>query len=125
MASRTPSRSRKDRPSAEQTERSPAPPSRHRHDTSEARHDPVILAATRRLQQMLGRRFLELRTERRLTQEAAAEAARLSVKAVSRVEHGSANLTLVVIVALARAYGTSVADVFTTKARAKRPDRPG
>ena len=119
MASRTPSRSRKarERAAPEQTERSPAPPSRHRHDISEARHDPATLAATRRLQRSLGGRFLELRTERRLTQEQAAERAKLSVKVVSRVEHGTANLTLVVIVALARAYGVAVPNVFNDPSR--------
>lgn len=57
-------------------------------------------------------RLRELREERELSREAAAEKSGLSVRHLKRMEAGTTNVTLSSLVALARAYGCAVRDLF-------------
>lgn len=60
----------------------------------------------------IGERVRELRTERELTQEAAAESAELSAKHWQDLEAGRSNPTLSSLVAVARALQVSLSQLF-------------
>jgi transcriptional regulator with XRE-family HTH domain len=60
----------------------------------------------------LAKRIKELRAEQELTQEAAAERARLDVKHWQDVESGRTNPTVATLVGIARALDTTVGDLF-------------
>jgi transcriptional regulator with XRE-family HTH domain len=76
------------------------------------RRRPSLQKTIGQAQRALGARLRELRQERDLTQEAAAELAGLHAKHLSVVENGGVNVTLSSLVALAVAYKVSVADFF-------------
>jgi len=63
-----------------------------------------------------------------MTQESAAERARLNPQHISLLERGGANVTLATLVALARAYETPIGAFFEESAtpapRTRRPRRP-
>lgn len=69
---------------------------------------PVIKRELKRL----GTRLRELRQERGLTQEQAAEAMGLHPKYLTRVEGGTANLTIATMVAASVAYKVPLRDLF-------------
>ncbi len=60
----------------------------------------------------LGRRIRALRIEAGLTQEAAAERARLDYKHLQAIEAGQSNVTVASLVGIAKALRVSVADLF-------------
>ncbi len=62
----------------------------------------------------LGSRLKQLRQERRLTQEALAEAAGLSYKFIGEIERGSGNPTVTTLSALAGALEIEVSDLFAS-----------
>ncbi len=66
----------------------------------------------KREQERLGARLRALRVERGLTIEGAAERSGLHEGYIGRLERGSANATLAVLVALAKAFKISVDDIF-------------
>jgi transcriptional regulator with XRE-family HTH domain len=65
-----------------------------------------------RSQRRLGLRLRQLREERKLTQEQAAELAGLHAKHLSVIENGGVNVTFSSLVALAYAYEVSLAAFF-------------
>ncbi len=73
---------------------------------------PVLRRAFERSKKRLGVRLKELREERDLTQEQAAELAGLHAKHIGVVESGKTNATFATIVALAYAYEVSLAAFF-------------
>jgi transcriptional regulator with XRE-family HTH domain len=68
--------------------------------------------AIKREQERLGARLRALRVERGLTIELAAEMSGLHDGYIGRLERGTTNATLAVLVALAKAYKICVDDVF-------------
>jgi transcriptional regulator with XRE-family HTH domain len=74
--------------------------------------DPGLVRALHRAERALGQRLRDLRRHAGLSQEAAAERASLSPKQLRRLELGQANATLASLVACARAYGVTLADLF-------------
>jgi transcriptional regulator with XRE-family HTH domain len=68
--------------------------------------------ALRREQEKLGGRLRALRVERGLTIERAAERSGLHDGYLGRLERGQSNVTLAVLVALAKAYSVTVDDIF-------------
>jgi len=80
---------------------------------SQARtHRPTQRAVDRALVR-LGDRLRELRDEHEMTLEQAAEAAHLHPVSLSRLENGRVNTTIASLVALSRAYGVELVDLFT------------
>ena len=71
-----------------------------------------LVRALETAQRRLGRRLRELRADRGLSQEQAAERAMLSAKHLRRLEGGEANVTLASLIACARAYGVQLRDLF-------------
>ncbi len=69
---------------------------------------PII----RRERKRLGQRLRDLRRERGLTQEQAAEMIGIHAKYMPRVEAGRANLTVDVLIAAAVAYEVALSDLF-------------
>src|SRR5947208_3141815 len=69
---------------------------------------PIIMRERRRL----GQRLRELRLERGLTQEQAAEMIGIHAKYMPRVEAGRANLTVDTLIAAAVAYEVALSDLF-------------
>jgi transcriptional regulator with XRE-family HTH domain len=98
---------------------------------STARSSRDVVATAKRI----GETIRELRAERELTQEAAAESAELSAKHWQDLEAGRSNPTLSSLVAVARALHVSLSQLFerethvlervATAARASRPRRRG
>lgn len=60
----------------------------------------------------VGVRIRSLRLERNLTQEQAAERAHLSVKHLQDVERGETNPTIASLIALSRALGVTLSELF-------------
>ena len=60
----------------------------------------------------LGRRIRELRKQQKLTQEQAAERAKLDPKHWQQLESGTTNPTLATLVGISRALGVKLADLF-------------
>ena len=85
-------------------------PSNDRSGTwrSSARDAPGVAAALNRL----GRRVRALRGERELTQEAAAEIAKLDEKHWQDIEGARTNPTVATLVGIARALKVTIADLF-------------
>jgi DNA-binding XRE family transcriptional regulator len=75
---------------------------------SEARSDPEAV----QFLQDLGTRIRALRTKKNLTQEKAAESAKLSPQHWVDIEHGRSNPTATSLVGIARALGVKVRDLF-------------
>lgn len=75
---------------------------------SSARDAPGVAAALVRL----GKRIKALRNERALTQEAAAERAKLDEKHWQDIEGGRTNPTVATLVGIARALSVEVAQLF-------------
>ncbi len=90
----------------------PKRPSPGDHGRSEVREDPALTRALERAERSLGARLRGLRQKAGLSQEAAAERSNLSPKHLRRLELGQANATLASLVACARAYRVTLADLF-------------
>lgn len=73
---------------------------------------PALVATIERAQRRLGLRLRQLREERELTQEQAAEIAGLHAKHLSVVENGAVNITFSSLAALAVAYKVSLSAFF-------------
>lgn len=76
------------------------------------RERPEFVEAFERERERLGRRLRELRTERELTQEQAAERVGLSEKHLRRIELGQANITLATLVAFSSGYRLPLSSLF-------------
>ena|SRR2546428_1986852 len=76
------------------------------------------------IRRRLGRRIRELRTERRLSQEALAEKAGMTNKHLSRIERGETNTRATTLVRILRGLDVNVGEVFSriTPSPALRPD---
>ena len=83
-----------------------------KHGRSEVWSRPVLRKAFERSKKRLGVRLKEIREERGLTQEQAAELAGLHAKHIGVVESGKTNATFGTLVALAFAYCVSLAAFF-------------
>jgi transcriptional regulator with XRE-family HTH domain len=81
--------------------------------------DPALVRALERAERALGARLRELRQEAGFSQEAAAERAYLSSKHLRRLELGQANATMASLVACARAYGVTLADLFAERRKSR------
>lgn len=88
------------------------PASPHSHGRSEATSRPELVAAVGAAKKRLGARLRELRANAELTQEEAAEQAGIHDKYLSKVEVGTANPSLGVLVALASAYKVELRELF-------------
>lgn len=86
--------------------------SKHTRGLSELATRPEVRDAIAEAAREVGRQLQALRSEKQWTQETAAEAAGIHEKYLSRVENGSANPSLGVLVALARAYEVPVSRLF-------------
>ena len=75
---------------------------------SEARSDPEAVAVLKNL----GERIRELRAEKHLSQEKAAEKAGLSPQHLVDIEHGRTNPTVTSLVGIAHALGADIRDLF-------------
>lgn len=84
-----------------------APPQRTKRPSPARTH-----AATAALVRRLGKRLKALRTERGLTQAAAAGKAGITLGHLQVVERGTGNPTIAVLAALARAYAVDVPELF-------------
>lgn len=73
---------------------------------------PAFQKPIEHAQRRLGLRLRQLREERDLTQEAAAELAGLHAKHLSVIENGAVNVTFSSLVALAFAYKVSLSAFF-------------
>lgn len=82
------------------------------HGLSETRTRPGAAESLARAQLRLGQLLGELRKARRLSQEAAAEAAGVHEKYLSKLERGRANPTLSTLLALAAAYRVPMSSLF-------------
>ena len=75
---------------------------------SEARSDPEAVEFLK----TLGNRIRTLRVKKQLSQEKAAEGAKLSPQHLADIEHGRTNPTVTSLVGIARALGEEVRDLF-------------
>lgn len=100
-----------------------AKPSPADHGRSEAKEDAALARALSSEQERLGTKLRALRVERELSQETAAERARISPKHLRRLELGQANVTLVTLIACARAYGVTLGELFADAAPSPRVRR--
>lgn len=82
------------------------------HGPSEVRLRPSLKKPIEGAQKRLGLRLRQLREERELTQEQAAELAGLHAKHLSVIENGGVNVTFSSLVALAVAYTVSLSAFF-------------
>jgi DNA-binding XRE family transcriptional regulator len=90
-----------------------SPPGKSRPHGSTGIHVPEDLKPViKRERKRLGKRLRELRVERGLTQEQAAEMIGIHAKYMPRVEAGRANLTVDVLIAAAVAYEVALSDLF-------------
>jgi DNA-binding XRE family transcriptional regulator len=85
----------------------------HSHGPSEVRTRADLAPVIQRELERLGRRLRQLREERGLTQEQAAEMIGVHPKSMPRIEGGTANPTLATLVAAAAAYEVSLRDLFS------------
>ena len=83
------------------------------------RENSGLVRALERAERALGARLRELRRDARLSQEAAAERAHLSPKHLRRLERGQANATMASLLACARAYGVTLADLFGERRKSR------
>lgn len=84
----------------------------HSHGRSEVRTRKDLAPAIKRELKRLGRRLRELRTERGLSQEEAAEIMGIHPKSMPRLEGGSTNPTVATLVAAAVAFKVPLRDLF-------------
>ncbi|WP_224240466.1 helix-turn-helix transcriptional regulator [Hyalangium gracile] len=84
----------------------------HSHGRSEVRTRKDLAPAIRRALKRLGSRLRDLRVERRLSQEEAAEAMGIHPKSMPRLEGGTTNPTVATLVAASVAYKVSLRDLF-------------
>jgi DNA-binding XRE family transcriptional regulator len=90
-----------------------SPPGKSRPPSPPGIQAPEALAPIiKRERKRLGHRLRELRLERGLTQEQAAEMIGIHAKYMPRVEAGRANLTVDVLIAASVAYEVSLSDLF-------------
>jgi DNA-binding XRE family transcriptional regulator len=82
------------------------------HGPSEFLERPSVVRALKREQRRLGLRLRVLRVQRHLTQLEAAELVGIHPTHVSRVESGSTESKLGTLVAFAKAYGVTMAELF-------------
>jgi DNA-binding XRE family transcriptional regulator len=82
------------------------------HGRSEVWERPSIKKAIQRAQKRLGLRLRQVREQKGLTQEAAAERAAIHAKHLGVIEGGKANATFGTLVALAYAYDVSLSAFF-------------
>jgi DNA-binding XRE family transcriptional regulator len=82
------------------------------HGPSEVRLRPALRKPIERAQRALGLQLRQLREDRTLTQEQAAELAGLHAKHLSVIENGGVNVTFSSLVALALAYRVSLSAFF-------------
>jgi DNA-binding XRE family transcriptional regulator len=82
------------------------------HGPSEVRLRESLQKPIERAQRRLGLRLRQLRDERNLTQEQAAELAGLHAKHLSVIENAGVNVTFTSLVALAVAYKVSLSAFF-------------
>ena len=81
--------------------------------------------ATKSVLKRVGLRIRELRLERGLTQEKAAERVRMLVSNYARIEQGRQNVTVDTLVRIARVLRVEVPELFVRpEARFARPGRP-
>jgi DNA-binding XRE family transcriptional regulator len=92
----------------------------HDHGASEVKAQPGVARAFERVRRQIGRRLRALRVELALSQETAAERIGIHAKHLGRLERGEVNVTVITLVGLALAYGTTVADLFGAE-RSARP----
>ena len=74
------------------------------HGASEVWSRPAVKRAIERARRRLGLRLRQIREQKGLTQEAAAERAGVHAKHIGVIESGKANVTFATLVALALAY---------------------
>jgi transcriptional regulator with XRE-family HTH domain len=84
----------------------------HSHGRSEVRTRKDLAPAIRRTLKRLGSRLRDLRVERGLSQEEAAEAMGIHPKSMPRLEGGTTNPTLATLVAASVAYKVPLRDLF-------------
>ncbi|WP_373371356.1 helix-turn-helix transcriptional regulator [Stigmatella ashevillensis] len=84
----------------------------HTHGRSEVRTRKDLAPAIKRELKRLGTRLRELRTERGLSQEEAAEIMGIHPKSMPRLEGGSTNPTVATLVAAAVAFKVPLRDLF-------------
>ncbi len=85
----------------------------HSHGRSEVWERTGLARALRRERRKLGARLRQLRRERDLSQESAAELVGIHPKHLQRVENGGANVTIATLVAITLAYRVPLAGLFT------------
>jgi DNA-binding XRE family transcriptional regulator len=88
------------------------PESPNSHGRSEIWARPQLRIAVRAELAGLGARLRFLRQRHKLTQEGAAERIGIHAKTLQRIETGRANVTVAVLVAVARAYRSSIVGLF-------------
>ena len=84
----------------------------HTHGRSEVRTRKDLAPAIKRELRRLGMRLRELREERELSQEQAAELMGIHPKSMPRIEGGTANPTVATLVAASVAYKVPLRDLF-------------
>ena len=82
------------------------------HGRSEIWSNKTLARAVEKELARLGERCRALRIERELSQEQAAEKAHLHANHIRRIENARGNPTVATMVALARAYKVSLAELF-------------
>jgi len=70
----------------------------------------------------LGKELRRLREKRNLSQDEAAERAGLHPNALSRIESGKQNVTMLTVASLALAYGVTIQALFVPKVKALDPE---
>ncbi len=98
---------------------------RYAHGPSEAKTRPTVVRAVTKAKRQLGAQLRALRTERELTQEAAAEAMGVHPKHLQRVEAGEVNVTLTTLVAATLVYKVPLRELFDEEVVKARPTRRG
>lgn len=91
--------------------------SRHGHGRSEVLQRTVVVAAFRRERRRLAVGLRKLRARKEWSQEEASERLGIHPVQLARMEAGTANVTLAVLVAAALAYGVEVRDLFPARTR--------
>lgn len=84
----------------------------HSHGRSEVRTRKDLAPAIRRALKRLGSRLRDLRVERGLSQEEAAEVMGIHPKSMPRLEGGTTNPTVATLVAASVAYKVPLRDLF-------------
>ena len=89
--------------------------SKHAHASSELWSRPGLKRAFEKARKQLGQRLKDIRAERELTQEQVAEKAAIHPKHLQRLENGRGNVTLATLVAISKALGVTVEELFQVK----------